>query len=209
MLSAALHTARLRRRRGRHRHAARAAGGGARHPPHRRRPALPGAQHVPRAGDARRRHRARADVLHRAVRRQLRLPDRAAPRALLRDHVLPAGAGRGQGRHRPRTGQPRRGRPVARPGQAGRVQPGHAAARGTWPDGRVLPGVPGSRDRAHRDADPRADRRADAGHAVLAVPDEPLLRAGGAVRAGDDRALPRVPSIVLGRFFNRSAQARG
>ena len=138
--------------------------------------AAPGAQHVPGAGDARRRDRARADLFHRAVRQRLRLPDRAAARALLRDHVLPACAGRGQGRHRACARQPRGGGPVAWPAPTGRVQPGHAAARGAGPDGGVLPGVPGGRDRAHRDPHPAANWRGDAGHPVLAVPDQPLLR---------------------------------
>ena len=70
------------------------------------------------------------------------LPDRAAPGALLHDHVLPACAGRSEGRYRQGPGQPGRSRPVTRPEPAGRVQPGHAAPRGARPGGRLLPGLP-------------------------------------------------------------------
>ncbi len=120
---------RLRCRRGRAGHAAGAAGGCARHPALVPWPASPGAQHLPGARHARCRDRAGADVLHRAVRQQRRLPDGSAADHLLRDHVLSAGAGGGQGGDRPRPGRAGRGRPLARTEQARRLQPGHPAHR--------------------------------------------------------------------------------
>ena len=77
--------------------------------------------------------------------------------------------------------------PLARPAPARGALPGHAAARLARPGRRVLPGLPVRGHRAHRHPDPDPDRRADARHPVLGVPDQPLLRPGRAVRPGDDR----------------------
>ena len=84
-------------------------------------------------------------------------------------------------------GGPRRGGALARAAAAGRVQPGDHAPGRAGADSGVLPGFPVRRDRADRNAGAGADRRADAGHPVLAVPDGRLLLAGGSVRRCHDR----------------------
>ncbi len=184
MLDALAHTAGYGAAAGVPGHPGRPAGRAAGHPAHRPRPALPGAQHLPGAGHARRGDRLRAGLLHRALPGRPRLPDRAAADRLLRDHVLPARAGRGEGGRRPRARPAWTRWPApwarARPPRLRRVTlrlagPGLAAAfclvflSVVTELTATLLLIPTG--------------RADAGHPVLAVRDRRLLRAGGAVRA--------------------------
>src|SRR3984957_18113356 len=177
---------RLRRRDRRPGHPGRAAGGPAGHPAHQPRPALPGAQHLPGAGHARRGDRLRPGLLHRALRGGRGLPDGPAADRLLRDHVLPARAGRGEGGRGPRAGRPGRGGPLPGPEPGRHPAPGHPPAGGPGAGGLGSPGVPVGGDRAHRHAAADPDRRADPGHAVLAVRDRRLVRAGRPVRHRHD-----------------------
>ena len=89
-----------------------AAGGAARGPPPRAGLSAARAQHLPRAGDARPGDRARALLLHRALRRRVPLPERPAADARLRDPVLPARPGRRARLGRAGAARPRGGRPA-------------------------------------------------------------------------------------------------
>ncbi len=93
----------------------------------------------------------------------------APARAVLRDHVLPAGPGRRQSVAGPGPGQPGRDRPVAGPAAAGRLVAGHPPARRAGPGRRVLPGLPDRGYRAHGHTAAHTDRRADPRHPVLGV----------------------------------------
>ena len=136
-----------------------------------------------RARDAGPGDRARALLLHRALRR--RVPLQSAPLLVLAYAILffPLALVGVRASRRAGAARPRGGRPLARPATVRGAVASHAAARRAGAGRRLLPGVPLGRDRAHRHADPDPDRCADARHPVLGLPAEPRLRTGRAVRA--------------------------
>ena len=87
--------------------------------------------------------------------------------------------------------EPRRGGQVAGPAPPRRAVPGDGEARRARPGRRVLPGLPVRGDRTHRHPPAHPDRRADAGHAILVLRDQPVLQPGRAVRPRHDRGRGR------------------
>src|SRR5580704_3286774 len=146
-----------------------------------------GTQHLPRAGHARCGRRVRPVVFCGTLRERLSLPERATFGRLLRDHVLPAGPGRRQGVAFPRAGQPGRDGQVPGPAQACGALAGDATAGRAGAGCRVLPGLPVGGDGTDGHAAAGPHRSADARDPVLGLRDQPVLRSGRAVRAGDDR----------------------
>ena len=120
----------------------------------------------------------------------------------LRDHVFPAGPGRGPGIAGPRPGQPRRGGPIPRDSAGCRAPAGHVAARRARPGRRVLPGIPVRGDRAHRHPGPDPHRRQTLATQFWAY-QQNLSYGQAAPFALVMIAVAAVPSYVLGRFFDR------
>ncbi len=115
------------------------------------------------------------------------LPEQPVARRGVLDHVLPAGTRRRAHLARAVPAALGGGGPFARHHTPVGVHPGDAAAHRPRPGRGVQPGVLGGGDGAHRHPRAPPDGCRDAGHAVLVVPDEPLLRPGRALRGAHHR----------------------
>ena len=110
------------------------------------------------------------------------LPDTRAAGGRVHDPVLPpgpdlrAGLGGPGARRAPGDGA------LARGGSPPGLRPGHPAPHRPRTGRRLLPGLPVRRDRADRHPDPHPHRHPDAGHPVLGLPDQRLLRGGRPLR---------------------------
>ena len=184
-----------------------------------RRPALPPlprprpdgdrAQHLPGARRAGARDRPGAHLRLGALCGGVPLPVQPAVDRRVRAHVLPPRARRRAHLGRPGAGAARGGWPLARQRQARGALAGHDAPAGPWAGGGVLPRLPRGGDRVDSDPRPHPDRIADAGHPVLDVPDQRLLRAGGTFGRADGahRGGARVRARTLVRPLARGRRA--
>ena len=163
---------------------------------------------LPGAGGAGRGHRVRAVLLHRAVRGRLPVPERAAAGAVLRDHVLPAGAGRRQGRRWP-------GRRPAWTRWPGRWATGRLAVLGRVTLRLAAPGLAAAFCLVFLSVVTELTATLlliPTGCSTLATQfwsyEQNLSYGQAAPFALVMIAVAAVPSYVLGRFFDRSAAAR-
>ncbi len=114
--------------------------------------------------------------------RPFRVPERSPAGGRLCGDVLPPGTGGGAGLGGPGPGGPGGGGPQFGAQAGGRPRPGHPPARPARAPGRLFPGLPDRRHRAHRHPGARPHRGPDPGHPVLGLHQRVLLRRRRALR---------------------------